>query len=251
MAGLGERLATWNLGLVRVADPASFAWPGHWIAVLEASGGARRAVVFFGVPSGPLEERDAAIARGANIVEGYLIAPLDLAAPHGLERVRPPGAKRRRRRSVHGAGAKRPRATSTSGAWFGRARHAGRPVRGGGRDVLAPRAARAGPDPDRGGGLRRALRPRYRPRPGRCAPQRRHPRYRPQRPGRAPLHHRRRPLLRLAARRAMRASRASDHARRVARPRPSRRHPRRRARRRRAAASATRSGPKLDDRSER
>ena len=42
-------------------------------------------MVFFGVPSGPLEERDAALARGANIVEGYLIAPLDLAAPHGVE----------------------------------------------------------------------------------------------------------------------------------------------------------------------
>jgi hypothetical protein len=85
VAGLGERLATWNLGLVRVADPASFAWPGRWIAVLEAPDGARRAVVFFGVPSGPLEDRDAAIALGAQIVEGYLIAPLDLAAPHGVE----------------------------------------------------------------------------------------------------------------------------------------------------------------------
>jgi MOSC domain-containing protein YiiM len=85
VAGLGERLATWNLGLVRVAEPASFAWPGHWIAVLEAPDGGRRAVVFFGVPSGPLEDRDAAIALGAEIVEGYLIAPLDLAAPHGGE----------------------------------------------------------------------------------------------------------------------------------------------------------------------
>jgi MOSC domain-containing protein YiiM len=85
VAGLGELLATWNLGLVRVADPESFAWPGHWIAVLEAPGGVRRAVVFFGVPSGPLEERDGAIALGAEIVEGYLIAPLDLAAPHGVE----------------------------------------------------------------------------------------------------------------------------------------------------------------------
>jgi hypothetical protein len=91
VAGLGERLATWNLGLVRVADPASFAWPGHWIAVLEAPGGARRAVVFFGVPSGPLEDRDAAIALGAEIVEGYLIAPLDLAAPHGVEAYGRPG----------------------------------------------------------------------------------------------------------------------------------------------------------------
>jgi MOSC domain-containing protein YiiM len=85
VAGLSERLATWNLGLVRVADPASFAWPGHWIAVLEAPDGARRAVVFFGVPSGPLDDRDAAIAVGADIVEGYLVAPLDLAAPHGVE----------------------------------------------------------------------------------------------------------------------------------------------------------------------
>jgi MOSC domain-containing protein YiiM len=83
--GLGERLATWNLGLVRVANPASFAWPGHWIAVLEAPDGVRRGVVFFGVPSGPLDERDAAIALGAVIVDGYLIAPLDLAAPHGAE----------------------------------------------------------------------------------------------------------------------------------------------------------------------
>jgi MOSC domain-containing protein YiiM len=85
VAGLGERLATWNLGLIRVADPAAFAWPGHWIAVLEAAGGARRAVVFFGVPSGPLEDRDAAVAVDGTIVEGYVIAPLDLDEAHGAE----------------------------------------------------------------------------------------------------------------------------------------------------------------------
>jgi hypothetical protein len=83
VAGLGERLATLNLGLVRVADPAAFAWPGHWIAVVEASDGSRRAAVFFGVPSGPLDERDAGIALDAQIVEGYLVAPLDLDLPHG------------------------------------------------------------------------------------------------------------------------------------------------------------------------
>jgi MOSC domain-containing protein YiiM len=85
VAGLGERLATRNMGLVRVADPAAFAWPGHWIAVVQAPDRVRRAVVFFGVPSGPLEERDAVIAVDATLVEGYVIAPLDLHEVHGDE----------------------------------------------------------------------------------------------------------------------------------------------------------------------
>jgi MOSC domain-containing protein YiiM len=85
VASLGERLATRNLGLVRVADPASFAWPGHWIAVVEAPDGARRAVVFFGVPSGPFEDRDAAVAVDGTIVEGYVVAPLDLHGAYGVE----------------------------------------------------------------------------------------------------------------------------------------------------------------------
>jgi MOSC domain-containing protein YiiM len=85
VAGLGERLAAWNLGLVRVADPDSFAWPGDWIGVIEAPDGTRRAVVFFGVPSGPLEDRDAALAVDASVVEGYVIAPLDLDGAYGAE----------------------------------------------------------------------------------------------------------------------------------------------------------------------
>jgi MOSC domain-containing protein YiiM len=85
VAGLGERLAAWNLGLVRIADPAAFAWPGHWIAVIEAPDGARRAVVFFGVPSGPLDDRDAALAADATVVEGYVVASLDLDEAHGAE----------------------------------------------------------------------------------------------------------------------------------------------------------------------
>ena len=85
VAGLGEHLAAWNLGLVRVADPDSFAWPGYWIGVVEAPDGARRAVVFFGVPSGPLDDRDAALAADAKVVEGYVIAPLDLAGAYGAE----------------------------------------------------------------------------------------------------------------------------------------------------------------------
>ena len=83
VAELGERLATLNLGLARVASPAAFSWPGHWIGVVEAPNGERRAVVLFGVPSGPLEERDAAPLRAGTIVDGFVVAPLDLHRSHG------------------------------------------------------------------------------------------------------------------------------------------------------------------------
>src|SRR4051794_4575874 len=85
VAGLGERLATRNLGLVRVAASAAFAWPGHWIALLATPHGGRRATVFFGVPSGPLEARDEEIAAGAEIVDGYVVAPLDLHGAYGVD----------------------------------------------------------------------------------------------------------------------------------------------------------------------
>src|SRR5215218_10142953 len=50
-AWLGVR----GVGLVPVADAASFAWPGQWIAWRPArDGDGRRAVVMFGVPSGPV-----------------------------------------------------------------------------------------------------------------------------------------------------------------------------------------------------
>lgn len=77
---LGERLAARNLGLVRVAEPEAFAWPGHWIAILETADGSHRAVVLFGVPSGPLDREDADVGR---VVDGYVIAPLDLHRVHG------------------------------------------------------------------------------------------------------------------------------------------------------------------------
>jgi hypothetical protein len=85
VAGLGERLGARNLGLVRVADPASFAWAGDWIAVLDTPEGERRAAVFFGSPSGPLEDADVALAAGATIVDGYLVAPLDLHNAFGAD----------------------------------------------------------------------------------------------------------------------------------------------------------------------
>jgi hypothetical protein len=64
---LGER----NLGLVPIADPATFSWAGYWIA---RSG--ERAVLMYGSPSGPVD----APLEGA-IDEGWIVAPLDLALP--------------------------------------------------------------------------------------------------------------------------------------------------------------------------
>ena len=43
-------LAGRNLGLVPIDDPASFAWPGYWVAAAEAADGDRDAVLMFGVP---------------------------------------------------------------------------------------------------------------------------------------------------------------------------------------------------------
>jgi hypothetical protein len=66
-------LGTLGLGLVPIRDPASFSWPGPWLAVL-ADG---RAAVAFGAPPGlawaPPD------ARFEDVAEGYLVAPADVA----------------------------------------------------------------------------------------------------------------------------------------------------------------------------
>lgn len=65
---VGQWLAERNLGLVPIADPASFAWPGYWLARA-----GERIVVMFGSPSGPVDG-----ALPGPIEEGWLVAPLDL-----------------------------------------------------------------------------------------------------------------------------------------------------------------------------
>ena len=61
-------LAGRNLGLVPIAEPSSFAWPGYWLARA-----GERVVLMFGSPSGPVD----GTLDGA-IEEGWLLAPLDL-----------------------------------------------------------------------------------------------------------------------------------------------------------------------------
>jgi hypothetical protein len=76
-----EELRGWlserGVGLVPVADAASFSWAGPWIARRPAlDGGGPRAVVMFGVPSGVLW--DPAGTRD-EILDGFVVAALDLA----------------------------------------------------------------------------------------------------------------------------------------------------------------------------
>jgi hypothetical protein len=73
---VGQWLAERNLGLVPIADPGSFAWPGYWLA---RSGDA--IVLMYGSPSGPVDAE-----LPGPIDEGWVVARLD------LEYVQPPPA---------------------------------------------------------------------------------------------------------------------------------------------------------------
>lgn len=73
-------LAERNLGLVPIANAPEFDWPGHWIARVRADDG-DHAIVMFGSPSGPLHDATGALAKGGTIVEGWLLARIDVRLP--------------------------------------------------------------------------------------------------------------------------------------------------------------------------
>jgi hypothetical protein len=75
--GARRWLAGLGLGLVPIADAASFSWPGPWIAVGAGARG-RRAVVMYGVPAGVVwdpSREDGEI----RIDGGFMVAALDIA----------------------------------------------------------------------------------------------------------------------------------------------------------------------------
>ena len=78
-----------SLGLVPVADAASFSWAGPWIGwVVPAVGAERRAVVMFGVPSGVAwDPCGVTEGEGWSLEGGFVLSALDvaLARPPGLE----------------------------------------------------------------------------------------------------------------------------------------------------------------------
>jgi hypothetical protein len=80
-------LAGRTLGLVPIADPGTFAWPGYWIAAVERQSGSRDTVLMFGVPSGPVLDPAGMLAGGGSIAEAVALAPfqlgLDVSMPYG------------------------------------------------------------------------------------------------------------------------------------------------------------------------
>jgi len=66
-------LAERNLGLVPIAEPASFDWAGQWIAIVDG-----HAVVMFGSPSGVWLDPAGAYDGHAAITAGWMVTPLDL-----------------------------------------------------------------------------------------------------------------------------------------------------------------------------
>jgi hypothetical protein len=65
---VGQWLAGRNLGLVPIADPGSFAWPGYWLARV-----GEEIVLMYGSPSGPVD-----VELPGPLDEGWVIARLDL-----------------------------------------------------------------------------------------------------------------------------------------------------------------------------
>ena len=71
-------LAGRGLGLVPIADPAGFSWPGPWLAVLH--GEARRiCAVAYGPPSTIVWHPLAGPETFADLEAGYVVAPADVA----------------------------------------------------------------------------------------------------------------------------------------------------------------------------
>ncbi|MGI8844699.1 MAG: hypothetical protein ACR2HC_00730 [Thermoleophilaceae bacterium] len=84
--GLRAWLAQRGMGMVPVGDPAGFAWAGPWIARRPArDGSGPRAVVMFGVPSGPIWDP---AGTEDEVIDGVVLAPLDASVwepPHARE----------------------------------------------------------------------------------------------------------------------------------------------------------------------
>jgi MOSC domain-containing protein YiiM len=83
-------LAGRGAGLVAIAQPARFNWPGYWIAVLAPEANAPAvdalAVLMFGTPAGVVLSPQAPALVGAAAIDlpmqqGFVVAPLDPALP--------------------------------------------------------------------------------------------------------------------------------------------------------------------------
>lgn len=85
-------LGSLEVGLVPVAEPKSFAWPGPWIGRVRGRDGERRSVVMYGrTPSGVVWDPVGGDPPGpAQIEDGFLLAAEDIALGMPRRRVAPP-----------------------------------------------------------------------------------------------------------------------------------------------------------------
>jgi hypothetical protein len=82
LAVLRQWLARHDCGLVSIANPEKFSWPGHWIGVVDSArkGGDPVAVLLFGTPSAVIASPAAAALVGKSVDElrfweGLLLVP--------------------------------------------------------------------------------------------------------------------------------------------------------------------------------
>ncbi|HET8952578.1 MAG TPA: hypothetical protein VFN44_18785, partial [Solirubrobacteraceae bacterium] len=71
-------LARRGLGLVPIADPADFAWPGPWLAVLRGEG-RQVCAVAYGSPSTIVWHPFGGPETFDDVEAGYVVAPADVA----------------------------------------------------------------------------------------------------------------------------------------------------------------------------
>jgi hypothetical protein len=82
-----------GLGLVRIADPASFTWAGPWIARGGRAPNPRRFVVMYGAPSGVVWDPAGGPEIGRERIEdGFIVAATDIALAMPPRPSAPPGA---------------------------------------------------------------------------------------------------------------------------------------------------------------
>lgn len=91
--GTHEELRPWlalrGFGLVEIAEPVGFAWPGPWVARVQARDGRTGHVVRYGVPSGTVWD-PAELGADAVVEAGWVVAALDPVV--GARRFAGPGA---------------------------------------------------------------------------------------------------------------------------------------------------------------
>jgi hypothetical protein len=98
LAVLRQWLARQNCGLVSIANPGAFSWPGHWIGIVETAGkdGEPAGVLLFGTPSAVIASPQAPGLVGSAVDEldfreALILTPIDPFTQSAVDRERSAG----------------------------------------------------------------------------------------------------------------------------------------------------------------